>query len=97
MDERREQHKQLPFIEAGKRLLENADYKLLVHELEKDLAKLWSLLRDTQTTDPVMAKIQGELNQLNDVLGRARAWVELTKTFAKPTNTITNPDDYETG
>ena len=77
--------------------MENNDYKLLIHELEKDLAKLWSLLRDTQTTDPVIAKIQGELNRLNDDIGRARAWVELTANFPKPTNTITNPDDYNTG
>jgi hypothetical protein len=97
MDERQEYHKALPFIEAGKRLMKNEDYQLLIHELEKELAKSWSLLRDTQTSDPVMAKIQGELNQLDDIIGRARAWVELTTNFAKTETIQPDPDDYGTG
>jgi hypothetical protein len=97
MDERREYHKVLPLIEAGKRLMKNEDYQLLIHELEKDLAKLWSLLRDTQTSDPVMAKIQGELNRLEDIISRARTWVELTTHFAKTETIQPDPDDYGTG
>lgn len=100
MNDRKEYHNLLPFSEAGKRLLENDDYGLLIKELEKDLARLWMLLRTTPSTDPQIAKIQGELDRLDDVIGRARSWIERTTNFVqtsiqKPESLIS--DDYETG
>jgi hypothetical protein len=99
MDERRELHELIPYSEAGKRLMENADYKLLIRELEKDLAGLWRLLRETPTTDPRLAKIQGELNQLDDIIGRARTWIERTTDHVATTIQKPNPDldDFSVG
>lgn len=98
MDERRQHHDLLPFSEAGKRLLKNEDYQLLVSDFEKELADLWRLLRETPTTDPVIAKIQGELNRLESVLGRAQAWINLTAEAAKAIKPRQEPvDDYLTG
>lgn len=98
MDERREHHDLIPFSEAGRRLLENADYQLLVKELEKDLAKLWRSLRETPTTDPRIAKIQGQLDQLEDMLGRAKMWIDRTANFARLVTPKPIPtDDYLTG
>jgi len=98
MDERKQHHDLIPFSEAGKRLLENEDYQLLVSEFEKELADLWRLLRETPTTDPVIAKIQGELNRLETVLGRAQAWINLTTEAAKAIKQRQEPsDDYLTG
>ena len=98
MNERKQHHDLLPFSEAGRRLLKNEDYQLLVSEFEKELADLWRLLRETPTTDPAIAKIQGELNRLEEVLGRAQAWINLTADAAKAIKPRQEPaDDYLTG
>ena len=98
MDERKQHHDSLPFSEAGKRLLGNDDYKLLVKDLENDLADLWRLLRETPTTDPVIAKIQGKLDKLDDVLGRAQTWINRTSAAAKVIQHKPEPvDDYLSG
>jgi hypothetical protein len=83
MTREEEYHALLQFSEAGKRLMENDDYKLLIHEFEKELAGLWKQLRETPTIDPQIAKIQGQLDQLDEMIGRARAWIERTTDFVQ--------------
>ncbi|MHC4648441.1 MAG: hypothetical protein ACYTBJ_23530 [Planctomycetota bacterium] len=99
MDDRRELHELLQYSEAGKRLMENADYKLLIREFEKELAGLWKQLRETPTTDPQIAKIQGQLDQLDEMIGRAREWIERATDFVTTTTQKPKPDldDFNVG
>jgi hypothetical protein len=101
MNDRERYQGLLKYSEAGRRLMENEDYQLLINEFEKELAATWRALAETPTTDPHLAQLQGELKRLNEIIGRARTWVEQTSEFAKtiirPADEVADSDDYNTG
>ena len=89
----------IKFAEAGKRLNDNADFDLLKVELEAELAKTWRALAETPTTDPMIAKLQGEKQRLEWALSRTDLWVQRRLDYIQSTKpeTVTTSDDYDTG
>jgi len=89
----------IKFAEAGKRLNDNADFDLLKAELEAELAKTWRALAETPTTDPMIAKLQGEKQRLEWALSRTDLWVQRRLDYIQSTKpeTVTTSDDYDTG
>lgn len=87
------------YAEAGGRLLENADYELLIESLEEELAKTWKGLAETPTTDPKIAELQAKKQTLELVIGRAPSWVQRRIEFIKSNRMpeVTSDDDYDAG
>jgi len=89
----------IKYADAGKRLLDDADYKLLVEEYEKELAKTWNELAETPTTDPRIAQLQAKKQTLEWAIGRAPEWVRRRIEYIKSKNMpeVTPSEDYDAG
>ena len=74
MDE--EQHRQYQELlsRAGRaaRLIENEDFRSYCATFDAEIRALYFALRDTTTTDPKIAKLQGKLKMLENVMSRPK-------------------------
>ena len=94
--------KRMVDAERARRILANEDYKELRSLEEQELATLYHKLRDTITTDPRIAELQGKLKKLESVLSRPFTWLEIAQQTVSQAKEIeaanpTDSEDYESG
>lgn len=86
--------------ELGRMLLEDSNFKKFIKGYDKEIADLYAKLLSVETIDPVIAKIQGKLTQLLDLVNRPRAWMreaaEVKRELGVQTDNVRS-EDYDNG
>jgi len=73
---KQEEEKARTKYNRGRRLLENEDFKKYLDDIDEEWAVKVKALMTTPTTDPVIAKLQAEVQTLESTRLRAKSWIE---------------------
>jgi len=76
-------------------LLEDEHFNAYIVQFNEEYNDLWNQLRDTATTDPRIAEIQGRLNMLADIIRRPELWVRAATNLNRQLRISEKPFDNE--